>query len=83
MRLNELDISKPELVEIAESWIFNTRNKNILYCKLDGDTYEEIAEETEVLMGVEEAEMQGVTIWDVILMMVTHVTETQLSSFVK
>lgn len=44
MRLNELDISKPELVEIAESWIFNTRNKSILYCKLDGDTYEEIAE---------------------------------------
>ncbi len=44
MRLNELDISKPELVEIAESWIFNTRNKNILYCKLDGYTYEEIAE---------------------------------------
>ena len=42
MRLNELDISKPELVEIAESWIFNTRNKSILgtgTLTIDGKIY--------------------------------------------
>lgn len=44
MRLSELNISKPQLIDLAESWIFNARNKRILYEKLEGYTYEEIAE---------------------------------------
>ena len=45
MRLNELDISKSQLVSLADDFIFNVRNKAIFYRKLEGYTYEEVAEE--------------------------------------
>ncbi len=44
MRLSDLDISKPQLIELTEFYVFNARNKAIFYMKLDGYTYEEVAE---------------------------------------
>ena len=44
MKLNELDISKSEIIHIADEWIFVTRNKKIFLDKLEGFTYEELAE---------------------------------------
>lgn len=45
MKLSDLDIPRSELNHLIEEWVFNVRNKNILLCKLEGKTYEEIAEE--------------------------------------
>ena len=45
MRLSELDISKPQLVELTEFYIFNARNKALFMRKVEGYTYEEVAEE--------------------------------------
>ena len=44
MKLRELGISRSEIVRIADEWIWNPRNKSILYMKMEGKTYEEIAE---------------------------------------
>lgn len=44
MRLSELNIPKSEIIRLSEEWILVARNKSILYEKLEGYTYEEIAE---------------------------------------
>jgi Mor family transcriptional regulator len=44
MKIHELGLPKSEIVKIADEWIFNTRNKSMLFLKLEGYTYEEIAE---------------------------------------
>lgn len=44
MKLRDLGISRSEIVRIADDWIWNPRNKEILYMKMEGKTYEEIAE---------------------------------------
>lgn len=44
MKLHELGLPKSEILRIADEWIWNTRNKNILILKMEGRTYEEIAE---------------------------------------
>lgn len=45
MRLSELDISRSELEHLIAQYVWNARNKSIFYRKVDGYTYEEIAEE--------------------------------------
>ena len=45
MRLSELDLPKPQLVELTEFYIFNARNKALFMRKVEGYTYEEVAEE--------------------------------------
>lgn len=45
MRLSELNIPKSELIRLADEWIFNARNKTLFFKKLEGNTYEELAEE--------------------------------------
>jgi len=45
MRMNDLDIPKSEIIRLTEEWVRIVRNKDIFYKKLDGYTYEEIAEE--------------------------------------
>lgn len=44
MRLSELDISKPRLTELTEFYVYNARNKSIFLNKVEGYTYEELAE---------------------------------------
>ena len=45
MRLSELEISRSELDHLISEYIWNVRNKAIFYRKLEGYTYEEVAEE--------------------------------------
>lgn len=45
MRLSELNISRSELEHLISEYIWNARNKSIFTKKIDGYTYEEIAEE--------------------------------------
>ena len=45
MTMSKLNIPKSEIIRLADEWIWNARNKEILFKKLDGFTYEEIAEE--------------------------------------
>lgn len=44
MRMSELNIPKSQLIELANDWIWNARNKEIFFNKIEGKTYEEIAE---------------------------------------
>ena len=44
MKLRDLGISRSEIIRIAEDWVWNPRNRQILYMKMEGKTYEEIAE---------------------------------------
>lgn len=44
MRLSELNVSKSQLILLADEWIWNARNKEIFFNKIEGKTYEEIAE---------------------------------------
>ena len=44
MKLSELNISKSQLFLLADEWIWNARNKEIFFNKIEGKTYEEIAE---------------------------------------
>ena len=44
MRLSELNIPKSQLFLLADEWIWNARNKEIFFNKIEGKTYEEIAE---------------------------------------
>ena len=44
MRLSELDLSKSQLVNLAEDYIFNARNKSLFLMKVEGYTYEELSE---------------------------------------
>ncbi len=45
MRLSELDISRTRLNELVADYVWNARNKQIFMRKVDGETYEAIAEE--------------------------------------
>lgn len=45
MRLSELDISRTRLNELVADYVWNARNKDIFMKKLEGSTYEELAEE--------------------------------------
>ena len=45
MRLSELDISRTRLNELVAEYVWNARNKQIFMRKVDGETYEAIAEE--------------------------------------
>ena len=45
MKLNELNIPRSELEHLIDEWIWIVRNKSILIKKLEGSTYEELAEE--------------------------------------
>lgn len=45
MRLRDLDLPRSVLVNLAEEWILVARNKSIFFKKLEGYTYEEVAEE--------------------------------------
>ena len=45
MRLTELNIPKSELINLMDEWVYNVRNKRILQRKIEGLTYEEVAEE--------------------------------------
>ena len=42
--MRDLDLPKPQLFLLVEDYIYNARNKDIFYKKLEGYTYEEIAE---------------------------------------
>jgi hypothetical protein len=44
MKLHELGLSKSQILYLIDEWIWNTRNKEMLILKLEGLTYEEIAE---------------------------------------
>ena len=45
MRLSELNIPRSELEHLIEEYVYVARNKSIFFKKLEGYTYEEIAEE--------------------------------------
>lgn len=45
MRMSELDISRTRLNELVADYVWNARNKAIFYRKIEGETYEAIAEE--------------------------------------
>jgi Mor family transcriptional regulator len=44
MRMSELDIPKTQLLMLVEDYIYITRNKSIFLNKVEGYTYEELAE---------------------------------------
>lgn len=44
MRLSDLDIPKSQLIYLVENYVYNARNKTLFYKKLEGYTYEELAE---------------------------------------
>ena len=44
MKLRDLGLPRSEIERIANEYIWNPRNKTILYMKMEGNTYEEIAE---------------------------------------
>ena len=44
MRMSELNIPKSQLLLLSDEWIWNARNKEIFFNKIEGKTYEEIAE---------------------------------------
>lgn len=45
MRLSELELPKSQLIILVEDYIYHARNKEIFIKKIEGYTYEEIAEE--------------------------------------
>lgn len=45
MRMSELDISRSQLNELLTEYVWNVRNKKIFLRKIEGETYEAIAEE--------------------------------------
>ena len=44
MKLSDLDLPRSAIVNLTEEWILVARNKAIFYKKIEGYTYEEIAE---------------------------------------
>lgn len=44
MKMSDLDIPKSKIIILAEEYVWNARNKAILMMKVEGATYEEIAE---------------------------------------
>lgn len=45
MRLSELNMPRSELEHLISEYVYIARNKTIFFKKLEGATYEEIAEE--------------------------------------
>lgn len=44
MRMSELDIPKSQLIRLADDYVYIARNKSVFLNKLEGYTYEELAE---------------------------------------
>lgn len=44
MRMSELNIPRSQIEYLIESYVYVARNKTIFYKKLEGYTYEELAE---------------------------------------
>lgn len=44
MRLSELDLPKSQLIILVDDYIYHARNKMIFLSKLEGNTYEQVAE---------------------------------------
>lgn len=44
MRLSELDLPKSQLIILVDDYIYHARNKSVFLNKLEGYTYEELAE---------------------------------------
>lgn len=44
MRMSELDIPKTQLIMLVEDYIYIARNKELFLKKVEGYTYEELAE---------------------------------------
>lgn len=44
MRLSELNLPKSEIIRLSDEWILVARNKAIFLKKIEGYTYEELAE---------------------------------------
>lgn len=44
MKMSDLNIPKSEIENLIESYVYVVRNKQIFYMKLEGYTYEELAE---------------------------------------
>lgn len=44
MRLSELDLPKSQLLMLVENYVYNARNKSIFLKKIEGYTYDELAE---------------------------------------
>ena len=44
MRMSELNIPRSQIEYLIESYVYVARNKSIFYKKLEGYTYEELAE---------------------------------------
>lgn len=45
MRLSELDIPRSEIERLIREYVYVARNQNVFFRKLEGYTYEEVAEE--------------------------------------
>lgn len=45
MKMSDLDLPRSEIDKLIGEYVYIARNKNIFYKKLEGNTYEEIAEE--------------------------------------
>lgn len=45
MRMSELDLPRSELERLIGEYVYIARNRSIFYMKLEGSTYEEVAEE--------------------------------------
>lgn len=44
MKMRDLELPKSVIVQLADEWIWNARNKEIFFLKLEGSTHEELAE---------------------------------------
>ena len=44
MKMSKLNLPRSVVIELADEWIWNARNKKILFEKIEGYTYEELAE---------------------------------------
>ena len=45
MRMSDLSIPKSEIEHLIDEYVYVVRNKMVFYSKLEGKTYEEVAEE--------------------------------------
>ena len=45
MRMSELDIPKSQLIRLADDYVYIARNKELFFKKLEGYTYEELADQ--------------------------------------
>ena len=44
MKIRDLKLPKSVIIQLADEWIWNARNKEIFFLKLEGYTHEELAE---------------------------------------